>query len=718
MAMTIRSTSTCTPDAGHEVTPMTRSRWYRGSIAAALPLLAAALVATSGCGGAGPSAPDGKETPRSGHAALSSGASCAGTDVHTKHVNLFACTTCHPTGATYGFDVPYTFAGGTTTAGGTIARSTATAPATCSVACHSPKGAPPRQVTWSTPGPLACTECHGTSALPTSHPPVAASSTRADCQACHVLTGHMDGAVALVGHGPEWKAPADPANAQFHAYAANRGLAECQKCHGQTLAGGGTGVSCARCHDVGLPAGVASWTVHCTMCHGGLETAGGAPPKATWGNAGDAVRVGAHTSHVSGSAIAPAFDCVACHVKPADALAGGHLDGTVADVRFGGTAVAGGAAPAWDRATATCASTYCHGATLAGGTNTAPVWTVVGQGQAACGSCHGLPPPPPHPVVADLTGCATCHPGTMDATGAVVAPASGGMHLDGLVESSGSHPAGWRNTASPEFHAYSANAGLAPCQGCHGQALDGVGGLVSISCAQCHGAGWSTRCTMCHGGIDNGTGAPPEKTWGNTSAVGAHSSHVGPNPVAGAFGCEECHVRPADAFAPGHVDASVAVAFAGPVSGLAPSAVWNGDANPTCSSTYCHGNFLRGIATNTPSWIGTNQAACGTCHTARPVPYMHNRHQRDYTATGLAWWPPPGGSGWVTCDQCHDGIASSTSSAGTPALTAVNGSGPALHVNGTTDVVFKLGGSYTRTATEGTCSSMACHPGETKLWPR
>ena len=716
-AMTIHATATRSPGAGHEGEPMRRTVRTIGLGRLAPGLAAAVLVAAAGCGRTSPAqAPEAARRPEHG-AGLSSGAICPGANAHERHIVMFACATCHPTGATFGFSLPYTFPGGTTTAGGTLVRGTATTPTTCTVACHFPAGAPAHEVAWDAPGPLECTSCHAPSALPEAHPPVAANATRAECQACHVTGAHMEGTVALVGHAPSWS---DPASPDFHAPSANRDLATCQGCHAQDLSGGGAEVACASCHDQGLPPGVASWTVHCTMCHGGADNVSGAPPKATWGNAGDAIRVGAHTSHVTASAIAPAFDCVACHVKPASALAGGHLDGTIADVRFAGIAVADGAAPAWDRNAATCASTYCHGATLAGGTNTAPVWTQVGQGQAQCGACHGLPPPSPHPLVADLTGCATCHPETMDASGAIIPPASGGMHLDGLVESAGTHDLGWMDTASAQFHAYSANAGLAPCQGCHGAALDGVGGMVSISCAQCHGSGWSTRCTMCHGGVANPTGAPPKATWGNASAVaiGAHSSHVGPNPVSGAFGCEECHLRPVDAFAAGHLDASVGVAFAGPVSGLVPSAVWNGSASPTCSSTYCHGTFLRGIATNAPNWTGTNQAACGTCHTARPAAYLHNRHQRDYTYAGIPWWPAAGGSGWVTCEQCHFGIARSVNSSVQPTLDVVNGSGPPLHVNGAPDVVFKLGGTYTTGPSSGTCSSMQCHPGETKEWPR
>jgi predicted CxxxxCH...CXXCH cytochrome family protein len=521
----------------------------------------------------------------------------------------------------------------------------------------------------------------------------------------------MDGVPVLVGHAAEWTAPADPSNPGFHAISANAGIAACQACHGQDLAGGAVQRPCGRCHDQNLPPGISSWKVNCTMCHG-TDSQTGAPPVATWGNDGDPIRVGAHTRHVAGSAIAPAFDCVVCHTKPADALSTNHIDGGTAEVIFAGIAAGG---PTWVRSVATCA-VYCHGATLdAGGTNTIPSWT---GGPVACGDCHGAPPPPPHPV-ADLTGCGVCHRETMDATGAIIPASAGGKHLNGIVDG-GLHVDGWRDRTSANFHAYSANRGLAPCQECHGVALDGVGGMVSIGCQQCHGATWKTNCTMCHGATDNATGAPPRATWGSTSvvAIGAHTSHVGPNPVSSAYGCVECHVTPTDALSPGHIGGSAVVSFAGPVSGL-KGGTWNYPATgtPTCSSTYCHGNFARGIATNAPNWNGTNQAACGTCHVSRPGSYLHRRHQRSYA--GLGWWPLPGGSTWVTCDQCHLGIAASVNDSGTPTLTVVEGAGPALHVDGKPDVVFKAGGTYEPIDPfQATCSSMACHPGEVKYWPR
>jgi hypothetical protein len=59
----------------------------------------------------------------------------------------------------------------------------------------------------------------------------------------------------------------------------------------------------------------------------------------------------------------------------------------------------------------------------------------------------------------------------------------------------------------------------------------------------------SSACTGCHGGTDNATGAPPRATTGETATssarVGAHTAHVSGGPLALAFDCGECHVKPA-----------------------------------------------------------------------------------------------------------------------------------------------------------------------------
>ncbi|MGZ6123780.1 MAG: CxxxxCH/CxxCH domain c-type cytochrome [Myxococcales bacterium] len=613
--------------------------------------------------------------------ALAAGPICGGADPHAKHLNNgLDCAVCHPLGGLLGFSNVFTYPRGTSTAGGTV---TPDSPTTCAVACHSPMGGAPHTATWIA-GTLDCTSCHDTRVLPSSHLAVPAQAPRSLCETCHAVEGHTSGTAAFASHPASWMDRADPG---FHAFSANRGLGACQQCHQQDLAGGATGVSCAQCHDQSLPAGVTSWKTNCTMCHGGLETTNGAPPRATWGNGADPVRVGAHTSHA-----AAGFDCAICHVKPADALSPGHIDGSVASVTFSGLGAAAGS-PAWNRAASTC-TTYCHGLTLAGGTNPSPNWTRVGQGEATCGACHGLPPPPPHPAVsADLAGCNACHPLTVDPAGALVSAAAGGKHLDGVVEASGGHAASWMDPSNGGFHALAANRGLSACTSCHGADLSG--GSANVACASCHDrdlpagiASWKVNCVMCHGGADNTTGAPPRATWGNGGdavRIGAHTAHVTPGGIAAGFDCAVCHVKPSDALSPGHVGGPTAgVAFRGLAAAGSATPSWD-RAAATCSSTYCHGGYsgtyqyqvwdygVDGLVTKTvpyagsnatPAWTGT-ATACDSCHGNPPRP------------TGT--WHSGVHGVFNDCQECH------------PDATGEGGRGTAItdanaHINGAIEV--------------------------------
>jgi predicted CxxxxCH...CXXCH cytochrome family protein len=515
---------------------------------------------------------------------------------------------------------------------------------TCaSVYCHGAfEGGNATVPRWTAPGggDAACGTCH---ALPPGAPHPAVANDLAGCSACHSDTvtasgqlvrqaggAHVNGRVNVSGgHPAAWM---DPGSAGFHAAAADAGLAACQGCHGADLGGGPSGVGCGECHDASLPAGVASWRVNCVMCHGGVESGTGAPPRATWGNAGDPIRVGAHTAHLTPSAVSPGFDCGVCHVKPADALSPGHVGGGTATVAFAGRAVSGEApAPAWDRDGATCSNTYCHGAQMGGAT---PVWTRVGEGEAACGTCHGTPPTLSHPAVSGgLAACSTCHAPTIDSTGALIPPSAGGTHLNGVVDAQG-HGAEWLQTGSSGFHAFSANRNLDSCTGCHGADL--AGGGSGVACGDCHDAGlpagvssWKVNCVMCHGGAQNATGAPPKATWGNAGdpargggtadpiRVGAHTAHVSPSAVSPGFGCDVCHVKPAAALAPDHANGTARVAFAGiAANGVTPAPAWSRD-TATCSNTYCHG--AQDGATPVWTQVGQGEGACGTCHGLPPT---------------------------------------------------------------------------------------------------
>ena len=176
----------------------------------------------------------------------------------------------------------------------------------------------------------------------------------------------------------------DPAQ---HGHAANRNLPDCKTCHGADLAGGSVGVACASCHTGPI-------AFSCVFCHGtrgGLTLADAAPPLGTQGETSTTeLAVGAHRQHLTDGPLRAALACTDCHTVPTSVL---HATGSVEFAWSPGLAAAGGTSPRFDAVTGTCASTYCHGATLGGGSNTEPVWTTVDGSQAACGTCHGLPPP-------------------------------------------------------------------------------------------------------------------------------------------------------------------------------------------------------------------------------------------------------------------------------------------------------------------------------------
>jgi len=285
-------------------------------------------------------------------------------------------------------------------------------------------------------------------------------------------------------------------------------------------------------------------------CHG--AGASNAPPRS---NAGaietTVIGVGAHQAHLGAS---PAWHqkiaCADCHVVPDRVDAPGHIDSDgKAEVTF--SARAGGSAARWDGATCT---TTCHGQTAWGATSPAPTWTRVDGTQSTCGSCHGAPPPPPHPAG---TNCATCHP-TMEQNALTFRdPAS---HINGIVD------------------------------------------VVSPAAGD---------CTSCHGSATSS--APPKDLSGNTAAtvatVGAHQAHLATSTWHHAVVCSSCHVVPKAVDAPGHIDGDnlAEVRF----DTMNPLGVYT-KANATCTTLYCHGDG-RG-SNGTIPFTATGALACNDCH--------------------------------------------------------------------------------------------------------
>ena len=189
-------------------------------------------------------------------------------------------------------------------------------------------------------------------------------------------------------------------------------FAPCQGCHGTDYKGGITDRSCLTCHSDGPQS--------CTTCHGNASGDGAqpfkwAPPKDVSNHGETTFRgVGAHQMHVRYAMLRVPLDCSECHIKPTQVEDAGHLDSELpAEVPFGELARNEGAEPLWDADGAQCSNTYCHGAFKYGNRDNDPIWTNVGAGQAACGTCHGLPPPA-ETGHAQSDQCSQCHGSVID----------------------------------------------------------------------------------------------------------------------------------------------------------------------------------------------------------------------------------------------------------------------------------------------------------------
>lgn len=243
----------------------------------------------------------------------------------------------------------------------------------------------------------------------------------------------------------------------------------------------------------GAPAGgarTAGFALECTTCHGDGDSP--APPRATSGATSTSDRgVGAHAVHLRDGLVARAAACDECHVVPAAVGDAGHQDGE-ADVVFGALA-SRDVAERWDPASASCA-VYCHGG-VAGGKVPAPVWTKVDGSQGGCGACHGLPPPAPHPQGAGA--CATCHPATVRADGTI--DVAGGKHVNGELDVVVQQAAcGSCHGIPPATGRHGKHSGRVACGSCHAGASTTVAGPSHLDGAvQVSSPGWNAGARSC-----------------------------------------------------------------------------------------------------------------------------------------------------------------------------------------------------------------------------
>jgi hypothetical protein len=263
----------------------------------------------------------------------------------------------------------------------------------------------------------SCESCHGEQ--------YEGGRSKTSCYPCHQSYPHAAGWI---------QGSSDKFHGQYIA-ADNWDLTACQSCHGADYSGAETLSSCLTCH-----AG-SQGPESCNTCHGNFATemplSNWAPPEDLSGDVNtNAVGVGAHQQHLVDSTWTVAYtkDCSLCHIMPWSFNDPTHIDDTPgAEIQFGIVATdSGNVTPVWNSTSATCENVYCHGNfvlrkdesandwgyvdSLIVGNNPTMVWNQVGTDQAACGTCHGLPPT----GHVNSTVCSNCHGSVVDADNNII----------------------------------------------------------------------------------------------------------------------------------------------------------------------------------------------------------------------------------------------------------------------------------------------------------
>ncbi|KAF0215186.1 MAG: cytochrome c family, partial [Geobacteraceae bacterium] len=359
---------------------------------------------------------------------------------HTAHIAnadpelaTFACGRCHSATVTTGNDRSVTGGANHVNLTKNVAYDTlnpAGTAGTCnSLYCHSNgKGTYINQTlatAWVSGAAIGCKGCHGTTstygqpdyanggagaALANSH--ATHVSVAADCGKCHATTsttgtditgaGHLDGALT-VSLGAAYDTNGATANYD--------GTLNNKTCSATT------------CHGSGIPkwGGTLYSAVQCEKCHGsaaiGPFYSTSYPTQVT---VATDTKVGAHNNHLRANQVTSGghkyssdIACAECHTVPASVNAAGHMDTALpAELTFGTLAKTGGLIPAFNTTSRQCSNTYCHGATITGGTNKTPTWNVayLNGTSADCGSCHGNPPATAGHTGVAADQCNACHP--------------------------------------------------------------------------------------------------------------------------------------------------------------------------------------------------------------------------------------------------------------------------------------------------------------------
>jgi len=258
-------------------------------------------------------------------------------------------------------------------------------------------------------------------------------------------------------HRPSQPQDPRPRNTTPHWTRVGSGEASCGTCHGLPPASH-VDNRCPACHQASYSQSALVAARHangvvdlgtgpdgCSNCHG--DQTSPAPPKDVLGRTDERLQtVGAHRAHLEARhQLRGPIACNECHAVPADLHDPGHIDHLPPAIVFPSAAGVGvlastdGARPTYNSSSATCGSVYCHGSGTRAERDTAPTvnrtpsW-IGSTSQAACGTCHGIPPNNGVHPAADLTQCVNCHSATVTSDGAIRVDRDPITHINGVVD--------------------------------------------------------------------------------------------------------------------------------------------------------------------------------------------------------------------------------------------------------------------------------------------
>lgn len=289
--------------------------------------------------------------------------------------------------------------------------------------------------------------------------------------------------------------------------------------------------------------------------------------------------------------------------------------------------------------------------------------------------------------------------------------------------------------------------GTGICQACH-VVPAGVAPQHDLPSAQardcigCHShnnqlGSFSGGCTSCHGypisstriGGPDGLASPATGALGASPvSAGAHATHAS----SGSIQCLACHngyttnpmgnnkIEMGFGVSPQTWSGFVSQVNSGTInvnSSLNAGYSWGAAAGTTLNqapgqavscSVYCHGSTLTGGSNQAPTWTGSSQASCGSCHgvsaAAPPTSGGHLRHAGSGT-TGLA----------LACSSCHGTSGGTGHLNGSVSwdVSALASQGGSAQYRG---LASGATGAVAPSASYGQCANLYCHGGKSVTW--